>query len=153
MSNSKVESLNAGIVLLGDLEKNGWVVLKSGYNTTSKCDFENAFYDLNNDNSTKNTKWYSIDRKKRQIFYKRNGNVSESRFITGDISETHELLKNDCKSLTRFFFIITSLIWKTIISIIIGIRLGIKGLLKLINIFIIIFQQVLKRIIFLVKIT
>ena len=70
--------------------------MKSGYNTTSKCDFENAFFDLNNDNSTKNTKWYSIDRKERQIFYKRNGNVSESRFITGDISETHELLKNDC---------------------------------------------------------
>ena len=69
MINSEIESLNAGTVMLGDLEKVGWIVLKSEYNITQSCDLKNALYDLNDDHSTKKTKWYLIDEKERQIFF------------------------------------------------------------------------------------
>ena len=36
------------------------------------------------------------------MFYKQKEIIYESRFITGDISETHELLKNDCKIINEF---------------------------------------------------
>ena len=37
-----------GHVILGDLERVGLVVLKSGYNIQPFCNLENALYDLNN---------------------------------------------------------------------------------------------------------
>ena len=40
--------------MLGDLEKVGWVVLKSSFNINPYCDLENALFELNNDNSKKN---------------------------------------------------------------------------------------------------
>ena len=88
--------------MLGDLEKVRWVVFKSGFNITQSCDLKNALYDLNNDHSTKKTKWYLIDEKERQIFYLKK--INKSRYITGDISESHELLKSDCKSINKFLF-------------------------------------------------
>ena len=36
------------------------------------------------------------------MFYKQKEIIYERRFITGDISETHELLKNDCKIINEF---------------------------------------------------
>ena len=65
---------------------------------------ENDLYDLNNTHSTKKTNWYSIDGKERQMFYKQKNNINESRFITGNISETHELLKSDCEIINEFLF-------------------------------------------------
>ena len=41
MSPSRIEILEEGTVLMGNLEKFGWVVLKSGYNITPYCDLEN----------------------------------------------------------------------------------------------------------------
>ena len=54
MCNSDIECLNEGTVMLGDLEKVGWVVLKSSFNINPYCDLENALFELNNDNSKKN---------------------------------------------------------------------------------------------------
>ena len=41
ISPSSIETLEEGTVLMGNLEKVGWVVLKSGYNITPYCDLEN----------------------------------------------------------------------------------------------------------------
>ena len=49
-----IESLNPGTILLDDLKKVGWVVLKVGYNIIQDCDLENVLYDLNNDNFPRN---------------------------------------------------------------------------------------------------
>jgi len=43
MSPSRIETLEKGTVLMGNLEKVGWVVLKSGNNITPYCDLENKF--------------------------------------------------------------------------------------------------------------
>ena len=49
--------------MLGGLEKDGWVVLKLGYNIQPFCDLENALYDLNNQYPKQKNKWFSIDEK------------------------------------------------------------------------------------------
>ena len=78
--------------------------MKSGYNIIQNFDLKNALYDLKNDHSIKKTNWYSVDEKERQMSYKQNKNINESRFITDDISEIHELLKGDCKIINEFLF-------------------------------------------------
>ena len=82
--------------MIGNLEKVGWVVLKSGYNITLYYDLENELYHLNNDSIKYKHKWFAIDGKQRQIFYKQLENVHDSRFIDKDISEIHELSQSDC---------------------------------------------------------
>ena len=47
MCNSDIEYLNKDTFLLGNLEKVGWVILKSSFNI-------NPYFELNNDNSKKN---------------------------------------------------------------------------------------------------
>ena len=69
MSPSRIETLEEGTVLMGNLEKVGWVVLKSGYNITQYGELENELYHLNND-SIKFKKWFGINGIHRQIFYK-----------------------------------------------------------------------------------
>ena len=49
--------------MLGNLEKVGWVVLKSGYNIHPSCDLENHLYDLINQYPKQKNKWFSIDGK------------------------------------------------------------------------------------------
>ena len=49
MSPSRIETLEEGTFSMGNLEKVGWVFLKSGYNITPYCDLENELYHLNND--------------------------------------------------------------------------------------------------------
>ena len=96
MSPSRIETLEECTVLMGNLEKVGWVVLKSGYNITPYCNLENELYHLNNDSINYENKWFAIDGKHRQIFYKQSENGHDSRFIDKDISEIHELLHSDC---------------------------------------------------------
>ena len=55
-------------IILGDLVKVGWVVLKSRFNINPYCDLENSLYDLNNDNSKKKTHWFSIDENNVNFF-------------------------------------------------------------------------------------
>ena len=51
MSKYGIENLEKGSVLMGNLEKVGWVVLKSGYNDVPFGHLENAMYHLNNDST------------------------------------------------------------------------------------------------------
>ena len=48
LNKSGIESLIAGTVMLGDLEKVDWVLLKSKYNIQPFYDSETALYNLNN---------------------------------------------------------------------------------------------------------
>ena len=80
----------------GNLEKVGWVILKSSFNINPYYDLENALDQLNNDNSKKKTHWFSIDGKVRQMLYNQKEHIDESRFVPGDIAEIHDLLKSDC---------------------------------------------------------
>ena len=45
---SGIKSLIAGTVMLGALEKVGWIVLKSRCHIQPFCGLENTLYDLNN---------------------------------------------------------------------------------------------------------
>ena len=49
MSPSVIETLGEGFILIGNLEKVGWVVLKSRYSIRPHVFLENAMYHLNND--------------------------------------------------------------------------------------------------------
>ena len=91
-----IENLEEGSILMGNLEKVGWVVLKSGYNICPFSHLENAVYHLNNDSVKFKHNWFAIDGKHLQIFYKQSENIHDIRFIDGDISQIHELLKIDC---------------------------------------------------------
>ena len=119
MSPSRIETLEEGTVLIGNLEKVGWVVLKSGYNIISYCDLENELYHLNNDSVNYKNKWFAIDDKQRHIFYKQSKNDPDSRFIDKDISEIHEALQSDYNIINVHLENITNLIVTTSISIII----------------------------------
>ena len=49
ISLSGIETLGEGTILMGNLEKVGWVVLKSGYSIRPYGLLGNAMYHLNND--------------------------------------------------------------------------------------------------------
>ena len=51
MNPSEIKTLGEGAILMGNLEKIGWVVLKSGYSITPYGELENELYHLNNDSS------------------------------------------------------------------------------------------------------
>ena len=51
MSKYGIENLEKGSILMGNLEKVGWVVLKSGFNIVPYGQLENAMYNLNNNDS------------------------------------------------------------------------------------------------------
>ena len=93
MSPSRTETLEEGTVLMVNLEKIGWVVLKSGINITPYCELKNKWYHLNNDSINYKYKQFAIDGKHRQMFYKQSENDHDSRFIDNDISEIHELFQ------------------------------------------------------------
>ena len=63
---------------------------------------ENSLYDLNNQYRKQKNKWFSIDGKERQIYYKQNENIDESRFIDGDIKTIHDLLKGNCNIINGY---------------------------------------------------
>ena len=96
MSPSVIETLGEGSILMGNLEKVGWVVLKSRYSICPYGLLENAMYHLNNDSVKFKNNWSAIEGKHRHIFYKQSENIQGTRFIDGDISQIHVLLKNDC---------------------------------------------------------
>ena len=49
MNPSEIENLGEGTILMGNLEKVGWVVLKSGYSISPYGLLDNTMYHLNND--------------------------------------------------------------------------------------------------------
>ena len=51
MNKYGIKNLEEGSILMGNLEKVGWVVLKSEYNIVSFSHLENSMYHLNNDST------------------------------------------------------------------------------------------------------
>ena len=59
-----------GSVLLGDLEKVGWVVLEWAYEITNGSEQQEYFYHLNNHNFQKKMKyWNKINGTNREMLY------------------------------------------------------------------------------------
>ena len=52
-------------------------------------------YHLNNDSTKFKKNWFAIDGIHRHMFYKQSENIQDSRFIDGNISGIHALLKSD----------------------------------------------------------
>ena len=96
ISPSGIKILGEGTILMGNLEKVWWVVLKSEYSITPYGELENELYHLNNDSGKFKKNWFVIEGIHRQMFYKQSENIHDSRFIDGNISEIHALLKSDC---------------------------------------------------------
>ena len=63
MSPYGIENLGEGTILMGNLEKVGWVVLKSGYSIRPYGLLGNAMYHLNNDSVKFKNDWFAIDGK------------------------------------------------------------------------------------------
>ena len=98
MHPSGIKKLGESTILMGNLEKVGWVVLKSGYSISPYGRLDNTVYHLNNDSVKFKNNWFGIDGNHRQIFYKQSEYFHDTRFIDGNggISKIHELLKSDC---------------------------------------------------------
>ena len=98
MRKHDIESLKEGTVLMGDLQKVGWVVLKSGFIIKPRSLLEDALYDLNVDVPNDKLHWFGIDKCKRQMYYKQSFNINETRFVENESIELiHDLLKKDCE--------------------------------------------------------
>ena len=69
MSKHEIESLKEGTILMGDLQKVGWIVLKSGFIIKPRTLLEDSFYDLNVDVPNNKLHWFGIDKNKRQMYY------------------------------------------------------------------------------------
>ena len=67
------------------------------------------------------------------MYYKQNQNIDESRFIDGDITKIHDLLKSDYNIINEHWLNIMHVTFKKYISILIRIWLGIEDWLKLIK--------------------
>ena len=65
MSKFEIELLKEGTILMGDLQKDVWVVLKAGFIIKPRSLLENALYDLNIDVSSDKLHWFGIDNNKR----------------------------------------------------------------------------------------
>ena len=81
---------------MGDLQKVGWVVLKSGFNIKPQSDLENSLYDVNIETTSNKLRWFGIDNNKRQMYYRQTHNNHDTRCMYPDpIDEIHDLLKDD----------------------------------------------------------
>ena len=63
-SKFEIETLKEGTIMMGDLQKVAWVVLKSGFIIKPRSLLENALYDLNIDISSDKLHWFGIDNNK-----------------------------------------------------------------------------------------
>ena len=69
-SQCDIDNLNMGSVLLGDLEKIGWVVLKCDYEITNGEEQQDYFYHMNNKSFPKKMKyWNKINGTNREMLY------------------------------------------------------------------------------------
>ena len=98
MSKYEIESLKEGTILMGDLQKVSWVVLKSGFIIKARSLLEDSLYDLNVDVPSDKSHWFGIDNNKRQMYYKQSFNNHDTRFLrTTPIVELHALFKKNCQ--------------------------------------------------------
>ena len=99
MSKFEIESLKEGTIMMGDLQKVGWVVLKSGFIIKPYSLLENTLYDLNIDVPSDKLYWFGIDNNKRQMHYKQPFNNHDARFLRPTpIVELHDLFKKRLSS-------------------------------------------------------
>ena len=64
-SKFEIETLKEGTIMMVDLQKIGWVLLKSEFIIKPRSLMENALYDLNNDVPSEKLHWFGIDNNKR----------------------------------------------------------------------------------------
>ena len=81
MSKYKIESLKEGTYLMGELQKVGCVVLKSGFIIKQRSPLENALYDLNVDTPSDKSLWFGIDKNKHHMYYKQSFNNHDIMFF------------------------------------------------------------------------
>ena len=94
MSKHEIESLKEGTILMGDLQKVGWVVLKSGFIIKPRSHLEDALYDFNVDIPSDKSHWFRIDKNKRQMYYKQSVKIHDTRVLgKTPIVELHDLFK------------------------------------------------------------
>ena len=99
MSKYEIESLKEGSILMGDFQKVGCVVLKSGFIIKPRSPLEDALYDLNVDVPSDKSHWFGIDKNKRQMYYKQSFNNHDTRFLRKlPIVELHDLFKKRLSS-------------------------------------------------------
>ena len=83
---------------MGDLQKVGCVVLKSGFVIKPRSPLKDALYDLNVDVPSDKSHWFGMNNNKRQMYYKQSFNNHDTRFLRKTpIVELHDLLKKDCQ--------------------------------------------------------
>ena len=58
--NFSIKILKEGTIMMGGLQKVGWVVLKSGFNIKPHSVLENALYDVNIDVPSDKLHWFGI---------------------------------------------------------------------------------------------
>ena len=99
ISKYEIESLKEGTILMGDLQKVGWVVLKSGFVIKPRSPLEDTLYDLNVDVLSDKSHWFGIENNKRQMYYNKSFNNHDTRFLrTTPIVELRDLFKKRLSS-------------------------------------------------------
>ena len=88
-----------GKVILDNLEKVGWIVLKCDYAITANSREQNHFYHLNNKSFKKSEyRWNPIHKTNRHVFYNINEPKHEQRFIEEDdiLNKMSIIFQSDC---------------------------------------------------------
>ena len=94
-----IDNLNIGSVLLGDLEKVGWVVLKCAYEITNGSEQQEYFYHLNDHTFQKKMKyWNKINGTNREMLYGMENLNHDSRFCDVDDlnAQLPDIFQSDC---------------------------------------------------------
>ena len=88
-----IVNLNMGSVLLGDLEKVGWVVLKCPYEIANESEQQEYFYYINNNTFSKEMKyWNKINGTNRERLYGLENHNHGSRFC--DVEDLNAQVPN-----------------------------------------------------------
>ena len=86
--------MKEGTILIGDLQKVSWVVLKSGFIIKARSLLEDSLYDLNVDVPPDKSHWFGINKNKRQMYYKQSLKNHDTRFLGNtSIVELHGFIK------------------------------------------------------------
>ena len=88
-----------GTILLGDLEKVGWVVLKCAYEIINGSDTQQHFYHLNNNKFPKNKNyWNKINGTNREMLYDMRFHTHEQRLCEPCDLNTNlpDIFQSDC---------------------------------------------------------
>ena len=103
-SQCKIDNLNTDNILLGDLEKVGWVVLKCDYNITNGGVQQDYFYQMNNNIRLKKKKyWNKINGTNREMLYGIENHDHDSRFYEVEDFNAHvdDIFQSDCDAINH----------------------------------------------------